>query len=107
MEDTTLNVEFNGTYRTWYYERFNFTTANTLLIRKNPNATIPSAASNQITIGNQTAGQQVGVAIPISSENASAGNGEQAGTVPQSSPTQTDNIFTKIINWFKRLLGGK
>jgi hypothetical protein len=101
-EDTTLNVAFNGTYRTWYYESFSFKTTNTLLIKKDLHPIIlPPAASNPAATQNQTAAQQTGTV------NSTPASGEQAPSAPQSGSAPKENIFTKIFNWLKRYFSGK
>jgi len=102
-KDTTLKVVFNGTYRTKYYENLSFKTTNTLLIKRDPNATLTPAVKANLTVAqNKTATQQQAGAAnqttPAVKQNASA---------PLSGNAQPDNFFTKIVNWFRRLFGGK
>ncbi len=108
IKDSTLTAEFNGTYRTWYYEYFSFSTKGSLLIKGDPNATVQKPANfTPPVIPNITEQPEESNKTDIS-QNKTEGTGEDKET-PQKPEVDVkpDTIFSKIINWFRRLFGGK
>jgi hypothetical protein len=109
-KDTTLSVAFNGTYRTQYYESFKFNTANSLLIKKDPNFNASAAAASQIIIQNQTTATQQ---IAATANSTPAGNGQAQPSAPAQQPAGNStqppkkNFIVEIIAWFKQFFGNR
>lgn len=100
-KDTNLIVNFYGTYRTEYYEIFRFNISKTLLIKKDPNYINITEARLNSTEADEEANAN------NSAQNNSTTSAGEVKPPQEIAKTEKENFVTRVINWFKRLFGGK